>query len=104
MGNRPPESLFCFFSLLKDRTILAQAMKIPPKDIALILGILGVYCVLHAQRFVLLIEQYCRCRLPLLAWIKMLIAMRFMNDLVPQMGSVYRGIALKGDSGVSYTE
>lgn len=95
---------FVFFSLLKDRTILAQAMKIPPKDIALILGILAVYFVLHAQRFVLLIEQHCRCRIPLLAWIKMLIVMRFMNNLVPQMGSVYRGIALKRDYGVSYTE
>jgi uncharacterized membrane protein YbhN (UPF0104 family) len=95
---------FVVFSLIKDRTILEQARNIPRRDVALILTLLFVYFTLHAQRFVLLIEQHCRCRIPLLDWIRMLVVMRFMNNLVPQMGSVYRGIALKRDYGISYTD
>ncbi len=96
--------IFVVWSLAKDSDVLFQAKEISPRDIAVIIGILIIYFVLHAQRFVLLIEQHCRCRIPLLDWIRMLVVVRFMNNLVPQMGSVHRGIALKRDFGVSYTD
>lgn len=96
--------IFVVWSLAKDSDVLFQAKEISPRDIAIIIGILIVYFVLHAQRFVLLIEQHCGCRIPLLDWIRMLVVVRFMNNLVPQMGSVHRGIALKRDFGVSYTD
>ena len=96
--------IFVVWSLAKDKDILLQAKEIAPHQIFLIIAILIVYFVLHAQRFVLLIEQHCRCRIPLLDWMRMLVVVRFMNNLVPQMGSVHRGIALKRDFGVSYTD
>jgi hypothetical protein len=95
---------FVIFSLIKDRTILEQAKNIPRRDVGLILALLTIYFILHAQRFVLLIEQHCRCRIPLLDWIRMLLVMRFMNNVVPQTGSIYRGITLKRDYGISYTD
>jgi hypothetical protein len=95
---------FVVFSLIKDRTILEQAKNIPRRDVGLILALLTIYFILHAQRFVLLVEQHCRCRIPLLDWIRMLLVMRFMNNVVPQTGSIYRGITLKRDYGISYTD
>jgi len=95
---------FVIFSLIKDRTILEQAKNIPRRDVGLTLALLTIYFILHAQRFVLLIEQHCRCRIPLLDWIRMLLVMRFMNNVVPQTGSIYRGITLKRDYGISYTD
>lgn len=96
--------IFVVGSLAKDSDVLFQAKEIAPLDIIIIIAILILYFVLHAQRFVLLIEQHCRCRIPLLDWIRMLVVVRFMNNLVPQMGSIHRGIALKRDFGVSYTD
>lgn len=95
---------FVVASLLRDKHIFAQAREIPLWDIAVILGVLIVAFLLHAQRFVLLIAEHCRCRIPLLEWVRMLVIVRFLNNLVPQMGSVHRGIALKRDFGVSYTD
>lgn len=34
----------------------------------------------------------------------MLVVVRFMNNMAPQLGSVYRGITLKRDYGVTYTD
>ena len=96
--------IFVVWSLARDKDILLEAKEIAPFDILSIVAILILYFVLHAQRFVLLIEQHCGCRIPLLDWIRMLVVVRFMNNLVLQMGSVHRGIALKRDFGVTYTD
>lgn len=95
---------FVIGSLLKDKHIFAEATEIPIRDIAVIIGVLIGAFLLHAQRFVLLIDEHCRCRIPLLEWVRMLVMVRFLNNLVPQMGSIHRGIALKRDFGVSYTD
>jgi hypothetical protein len=96
--------IFILGSLAKDKDVFLQAKEIAWHDIAIIIGILLVYFVLHAYRFVLLIEHHCRCRIPLLEWIRMLVVVRLLNNLVPQMGTIHRGISLKRDFGVSYTD
>lgn len=96
--------VFVAWSLLNDKHILLRAKEIPLGDIGVIFTLLVVCFFLHAQRFVLLIEEHCRCRIPLLDWVRMLVVVRFMNNLLPQMGSIHRGIALKRDFGVSYTD
>lgn len=95
---------FVIGSLLKDKQVFVQAAAIPHRDIVLIMTVLIVAFLLHAQRFVLLIGEHCRCRIPLLDWVRMLVVVRFLNNLVPQMGSIHRGIALKRDFGISYTD
>jgi hypothetical protein len=37
-------------------------------------------------------------------WFQMLVVLRFMNNVVPQMGTVYRGVKLKKDYGISYSD
>jgi hypothetical protein len=96
--------VFVLGSLVKDKDVLREAREIATVDIATIIAILVIYFVLHAYRFVQLIEYHCRCRIALLEWIRMLVVVRFLNNLVPQLGSIHRGIALKRDFGVSYTD
>lgn len=97
-------AVFVVVAIMRDREALYQALELPITDGLIILGLLVGYFVLYAQRFVLLIEKHCRCRLGLLTWIRMLVVVRFMNNMAPQMGSIYRGVTLKRDYGVSYTD
>ena len=95
---------FVIGSLIRDREALVSALSLSGQSILIIFTLLILYFISYAYRFVLLIDKHCRCRIDLLTWIKMLVVVRFMNNLVPQMGSVYRGVTLKRDYGVSYTD
>ena len=95
---------FVVASLVRDREALMSALSFSGQNILIIFALLILYFISYAYRFVLLIDKHCRCRIDLLTWIRMLVVVRFMNNLVPQMGSVYRGITLKRDYGVSYTD
>ena len=95
---------FVVLSIAKDPSALKQALKTSALDLSCILGLLIAYFVLYSYRFVTLIDKHCGHRIGLLSWIRMLVVVRFMNNMVPQMGSVYRGITLKRDFGISYTD
>jgi hypothetical protein len=92
------------YALAHERETLRQALLISPSRLALIIALLVVYFLIYSYRFVILIEKHCDCRIGLLPWLRMLIVVRFMNNTVPQMGTVYRGVHLKKDFGVSYTD
>ena len=92
------------YALAHERETLRQAFLISPSRLALIIALLVVYFLIYSYRFVILIEKHCDCRIGLLPWLRMLIVVRFMNNTVPQMGTVYRGVHLKKDFGVSYTD
>ncbi len=91
-------------ALARDRTALIAALALSPSSLAGIVGLLVLYFILYSYRFLLLIAKHCGCSIPLIPWIRMLVVVRFMNNLVPQMGSVYRGVTLKRDFSVSYTD
>ncbi len=95
---------FVVGTLVRDREALVSALSFSGRNILIIFALLILYFISYAYRFVLLIDKHCRCRIDLLTWIRMLVVVRFMNNLVPQMGSVYRGVTLKRDYGVSYTD
>lgn len=95
---------FVVGSLVRDREALLSALSFSGKNILIIFALLILYFISYAYRFVVLIDKHCRCRIDLLTWIRMLVVVRFMNNLVPQMGSIYRGITLKRDYGVPYTD
>jgi hypothetical protein len=92
------------YALAHERETFRQAMLISPSRLALIIALLVVYFLIYSYRFVILIEKHCDCRIGLLPWLRMLVVVRFMNNTVPQMGTVYRGVHLKKDFGVSYTD
>jgi hypothetical protein len=96
--------LAVIYALANERETFSQAMLISPSRLALIITLLVVYFLIYSYRFVILIEKHCACRIGLLPWLRMLIVVRFMNNTVPQMGTVYRGVHLKKDFGVSYTD
>jgi hypothetical protein len=92
------------YAIAHERDTLRQALLISPSQLALIIALLVIYFLIYSYRFVILIEKHCGCRIGLLPWLRMLIVVRFMNNTVPQMGTIYRGVHLKKDFGVSYTD
>jgi uncharacterized membrane protein YbhN (UPF0104 family) len=98
-------SLFAvIYALVHEQETLRQALLISPSRLVLIGALLVLYFFIYSYRFVILIEKHCNCRIGLLPWLRMLIVVRFMNNTVPQMGTIYRGVHLKRDFGVSYTD
>lgn len=95
---------FIIHALRDDRDALITALTIEPTSLLTAVALLVVYFLLYSYRFVILVEHHCKRRLGVIAWFKMLVVMRFMNNVVPQMGTVYRGVRLKRDFGVSYTD
>jgi hypothetical protein len=96
--------LYIIQALARDRAALTAALALSPSSLGGVVGLLVLYFILYSYRFLLLIAKHCGCSLPLIPWIRMLVVVRFMNNLVPQMGSVYRGVTLKRDFSVSYTD
>ena len=96
--------LAVLYALAHERETLQQALLMSPSRLALITALLIIYFLIYSYRFVILIEKHCNCRIGLLPWLRMLIVVRFMNNTVPQMGTIYRGVHLKRDFGVSYTD
>lgn len=96
--------IFIVRAIGNDRAALMAALTIEPTSLLTAVALLTVYFLLYSYRFVILIEHHCDRRIGLIAWFKMLVVMRFMNNVVPQMGTVYRGVRLKRDFGVSYTD
>jgi uncharacterized protein (TIRG00374 family) len=92
------------FALAHEKETLRQALSITPSRLTLIVALLVIYFIIYSYRFVILIEKHCNCRIGLLPWLRMLIVVRFMNNTVPQMGTIYRGVHLKRDFGISYTD
>ena len=98
-------SLFAvIYAVVHEQETLRQALLISPSRLVLIGALLVLYFFIYSYRFVILIEKHCNCRIGLLPWLRMLIVVRFMNNTVPQMGTIYRGVHLKRDFGVSYTD
>jgi len=95
---------FIVHTLRNDRDAFVAALSIEPSSLLTAVALLVIYFLLYSYRFVILIEHHCKRRLGVIAWFKMLVVMRFMNNVVPQMGTVYRGVRLKRDFGVSYTD
>jgi uncharacterized membrane protein YbhN (UPF0104 family) len=96
--------LAAIYVMARERGTLQQALQISPSQLVLIIALLAIYLVIYSYRFLILIEKHCDCRIGLLPWIRMLIVVRLMNNTVPQLGTVYRGVHLKKDFGVSYTD
>jgi uncharacterized membrane protein YbhN (UPF0104 family) len=91
------------YMVVKDEALLAQAVLIRGEELTTILFLFLLYLLLYSLRFVLLFEYHSGKKLGLLIWLRMIIVMRLLNNLFPQLGTIYRGVTLKRDFGISYT-
>jgi len=96
--------LAVIYLIANERETLRQALRIAPSQLVAVVALLVVYLVIYSYRFLILIEKHCDCRIGLVPWIRMLIVVRLMNNTVPQLGTIYRGVHLKRDFGVTYTD
>jgi uncharacterized membrane protein YbhN (UPF0104 family) len=74
-------------------------------------GIVATLIVLHALALVtvayrhkLTVDRAAGTELPMGAWVRLFIVGRFLNSLLPQAGTAYRGARLKEEYGIAVTK
>ena len=67
--------------------------------LALHAALLGV----NTLRFRLILHKCAERNIPIIPWLFLFVHGRFLNTFVPQLGNVYRSVALKQQFGISYT-
>jgi len=87
-----------------NRDSLDVAFNLNILTIVYIVTLFIIYLLLHSYRFQLVLEKCSGHRLPFFPWLKILILGRFLNTIFSQTGNVYRGVRLKKDYNISYTD
>jgi uncharacterized protein (TIRG00374 family) len=75
----------------------------PPEVVAVLCSLVVVNQALMAWRFLLAFEQAGGRGVSFFKWLQLTCVGQFLNLFVPQLGNVYRGMALKREHSVSYT-
>ncbi len=89
--------------LLQNRSDLRLVVAFSPPTIGLLLGLSATYLALHSYRYQIVLEKCSGSRIPVFPWFKLFALSTFLNQFIPQTGTVYRGIRLKQDYHVAYT-
>ena len=92
--------VFFFWSKRSDLKII---FNFKPQMIFLLIILHFVFLLLHSYRYLIVQEKCNDVRIPFSNWFRVFILGRFLNQFIPQMGSVYRGVRLKEDFQISYT-
>ncbi len=73
---------------------------VAPTAIVGLIVLQAVYLLPQAYRYLLVLRQAADRPIPLLGWFRLFVLGRFLNSLIPQAGTVYRGIRLREDYDV----
>jgi uncharacterized membrane protein YbhN (UPF0104 family) len=73
---------------------------VPAIAVVGLIALQAIYLLPQAYRYLLALRQATSRTIPVLGWYRLFILGRFLNSLIPQGGSVYRGLRLKEDYGV----
>ena len=68
-----------------------------------LLGLHGALIAINTVRFRLILHKCAERHIPFGPWTLLFVHGRFLNTFVPQLGNVYRSVALKQQFAVSYT-
>lgn len=63
-----------------------------------------LYQLLHGFRFKIILSKCGNTNIHTGKWFRIFFQTRFLNMIVPQLGNIYRGIAVKKNFNVSYTD
>lgn len=91
------------YALWRDPEPLRKLAKTPPDVVAVLCLLVVVNQAFMAWRFLLAFEQAGGRGVSFVKWFRLTCVGQFLNLFVPQLGNVYRGVALKREHSVSYT-
>lgn len=77
--------------------------RISPADVAYLVLLHFVYLAVHGYRYQAVLQKCSGRLVAFVAWFRIYVIGQFLNLAIPQFGNVYRGLRLKADFGISYT-
>ena len=90
--------------VIRDASSLDALGGITFGQVAVIMGLQLLYLVPESYRQQIVVESVSGTRLSPYGWFRIFIVGRFLNSLIPQLGTVYRAVRLKRDFAISYTD
>lgn len=73
---------------------------VPAIAVVGLIALQAIYLLPQAYRYLIALRQATDRLIPALGWFRLFVLGRFLNSLIPQGGTVYRGLRLKEDYGV----
>jgi uncharacterized membrane protein YbhN (UPF0104 family) len=89
--------------LIKNREDLFSLRQIQSSDLIILFAISILGQLIYAFRMRIILEKNSRKNLPFCPWLKIFFISRFISLYAGQAGNVYRGVVLKKNHQVSYT-
>ena len=87
----------------KNRENIEVAFALDTKSLLAIIGLQPILYLLQSWRFRIVMEKCTGTKVPFGPWFKIYILARFLNTVFSQTGNVYRGITLKKQYNITYT-
>lgn len=78
--------------------------EISPDRVILLIAVYMTGQLLTSYRFLLVIRKSSSQKLSFSKWFKLFILGRFLNQVVPQAGNLYRSVVLKKEHSITYTQ
>ena len=89
--------------IIRNRHEIQHALNLRPLIIAALSILLIIDLAVNALRMKIVMEKCSNAKIPAGGWYKIFILGRFLNTVIPQLGNLYRGITLKQNHNISYT-
>ncbi|MDH3605934.1 MAG: hypothetical protein OER12_02950, partial [Acidimicrobiia bacterium] len=86
--------------ILSDDEAREALVSIPAGAVAGLIALQVIYLLPQAYRYLIALRQATTRTIPALGWFRLFVVGRFLNALIPQGGTAYRGLRLKEDYGV----
>ena len=94
---------YIVFYFVEHSEDLRLVLSMPLYVLPIVFVLQASFLTLFAFRLRQVLQQCGSARLPFLHWLQLFAVGRMLSQFVPQMGGVYRSVAVKRDYGVSYT-
>lgn len=93
---------FAIRLLSSEEGAVERLLQTPPHVLASLALLVTLNQVLMSMRFSLAVSQAGGGGVPATAWFRLTSVGQFLNLFVPQLGNIYRGVALKREFGIAY--
>ncbi len=89
--------------LIRNKEQIQLALNLRPLIIAALSILLVLDLAINGLRMKIVIEKCSNTKIPAGGWYKIFLLGRFLNTVIPQLGNLYRGVTLKQNHNISYT-
>lgn len=94
---------YVVYFLLGNKQQIKQVLSLRPFFIITLSILICLDLLINSLRMRIVLEKCNNTKLPFARWLKIFLLARFLNTAIPQLGNLYRGVTLKQNFGISYT-